>query len=69
MIKDYKIILMNFDGEIQCEYYSYVVPAVNDTILMDDDQSFIIQARHFSTNHQKVVLLGEIEKSETVEEN
>lgn len=55
---------MDYDGEILQEYYTYIVPAVNDTVLLDDDKSFIVQARHFSTNHLKVVLLGELEKVE-----
>ena len=60
-MQDYKIILMDHDGETISEYYSYVVPAVNDAILLDED-SFIIQARHFSINNFKVVLLGEMDK-------
>jgi hypothetical protein len=66
MIKEYKIILMDYDGEMLSEYYSYIVPHVNDTILIDEDKTFTIQARHFSTNHFKVVLLGELEKQEVV---
>jgi len=69
MIKDYKIIIMDYDGEILQEYYTYIVPAVNDTVLLDDDKSFIVQARHFSTNHLKVVLLGELEKVEEEKNN
>jgi hypothetical protein len=70
MIQDYyKIILMDFDGELLSEYYSYIVPAVNDTILIEDEKSFAVQARHFSTNHLKVVLLGEMEKPDVEEKN
>lgn len=65
MIGDYKIILMDYDGNTMTKYSSHIIPAVNDTILIDDDwnKSFIVRARHFSTNHLKVVLLGEIEES------
>jgi len=70
MIKDYKIILMDYDGNILVEYASYVIPAVNDTILYDKDElkHFIVHARHFSVDHLKVVLLGEVEE-ETKEED
>ena len=67
ILRNYKIILMDFDGKILCEYESYIVPSVNDTILIDDDESFIVHARHFSTNHIKAVLLGEIDKGEIEE--
>ena len=62
MIVEYKIILMDYDGNIISEYNSYIIPGINDTILVDDEKSFIVQARHFSTNHLKVVLLGEYEE-------
>jgi len=63
MLKEHKIILMLYDGEIIKEYSSYVIPAVNDTVLIDDGiKGFVIHARHFSVNHTKVVLLGEMEE-------
>lgn len=63
---EYKIILMNFDGDIIQEYGSYIVPSTGDTILLDDEKSFIVNNRHFSVNHFKVVLLGELEKEEEI---
>lgn len=63
MIQEHKIILMDYEGEVLFEYYSYVIPTMNDTILIDEgEKSFIVNARHFSANHNKVVLLGEIDK-------
>ena len=64
MIKDYKVISMDYDGETLQEYYTYIVPAVNDTVILDDYKSFIVQARYFSINHLKVILLGELDKVE-----
>jgi hypothetical protein len=60
--EDYKIMLMNYDGDIIQEYESYIIPAAGDTILLDDDKSFLVNARHFSINHFKVVLLGDLEE-------
>ena len=69
MIHDFKIILMDFNGELLYEYFSPIVPAVDDTILIDDERSFVVSARHFSTMNFKVVLLGDIDHAEaTVEE-
>jgi hypothetical protein len=67
MIPEYKIILMSYDGELLFEYYSYIIPTIDDTILIDEEKSFTVQARHFSTNHFKVVLLGDLEKQENEE--
>ena len=64
MTNYFKIILMDYNGEILYEYSSSIVPTVDDTILFDDDKSFIVSARHFSTSHFKVVLLGEIDHPE-----
>lgn len=62
-MQEYKIILMDYDGETLLEYYSYIIPAVNDIILIEEG-SFIVQARHFSITN-RVVLLGEMEKPES----
>jgi hypothetical protein len=64
MIGDYRVILMDYDGNIIDEYNAHIIPAVNDTILLDEEKVFVVQARHFSINHYKVVLLGELEKEE-----
>ncbi len=68
MIGDYKIILMDYEGNIIQEYAAHFIPAVNDTILLDDEKTYLVQARHFSVNHYKVVLLGELESEEIKEE-
>ena len=68
MTHDFKIILMDYEGELLSEYYSPVIPDVDDTILIDDEKSFIVSARHFSTNHFKVVLLGNIDHTDAVVE-
>lgn len=65
MLHEHKLILMDYDGEILNEYHSYIIPNVNDSVLIEEDnKTFIVQARHFSTNQFKVVLLGELEKEE-----
>lgn len=64
MNKDYKIILMDLDGNTQSEYFSHVIPAVNDTVILDENNSFIVQARHFTVTNSKVLLLGELDIQE-----
>ena len=74
--KSYQIILMSYpDGEWIHEYYSYIVPMVNDVIIDDTDEihsSYIAVERHFSIRSQKVILLVEkiddvVETTRTIE--
>lgn len=61
MNKDYKIILMDLEGNTHTEYFSPIIPSVNDTIVLDEDNNFIVQSRHFSILNLKVLLLGELD--------
>ena len=63
-MKEYRIILMDYEGNVIYEYYSYIIPTLNDTIMIDDEKQFIVEKRHFTTNSLKVVLLGSIEEDE-----
>lgn len=64
--KSYQIILLNYpEGEWINNYYSTIVPMVNDVIIDDDietDQEkidYLVIERHFSIKNEKVILLVE----------
>jgi len=67
--KSYQIILMTYpEGEWIHEYYSYIVPMVNDVIIDDTEDihtNYLVVERHFSIRSQKVVIL--VEKIEDIE--
>ena len=56
--KPYHIILLNYpDGEWVTDYYSTIIPMVNDTIV--DESEFKVIERSFSIRNDKVILLVE----------
>jgi hypothetical protein len=64
--KSYQIILLNYpEGEWINDYYSTIIPMVNDVIIDDDIEieqekiEYLVIERHFSIRNQKVVLLVE----------
>jgi len=61
--KSYQIILLNYpEGEWINDYYSTIIPMVNDVIIDDDleqEKEYLVIERHFSIRNQKVVLLVE----------
>ena len=64
--KSYQIILLSYpEGDWINDYYSTIIPMVND-VIVDDSHTpeetsveYIIIERHFSIKNQKVVLLVE----------
>ncbi len=68
--KSYEIMLMSSpDGERITEYYSTIIPMVNDIITNDqdddeDEQDYLVIERHFSIRNQRVVLLVKIMDNE-----
>ena len=64
--KSYQIILLSYpEGDRITDYYSTIVPMVNDAIIDDSHTpeepaiDYMIIERHFSIKSQKVVLLVE----------
>lgn len=63
--KSYQIILLSYpEGDWIHDYYSTIIPMVNDVITDDDNidninLSYLVVERHFSIKNQKVVLLVE----------
>jgi hypothetical protein len=61
--KSYEIMLMSSpEGDRITEYYSTIVPMVNDIITNDqdddeDEQDYLVIERHFSVRNQRVILL------------
>jgi hypothetical protein len=62
--KTYQIILLSYpDGERLTDYYSTIVPMVNDCVIDDDEDpnvEYQVIERHFSIRNEKVVLLVEL---------
>ena len=56
---------MDYDGIMLSEYISNFLPAVNDTVLLENNSVFVVQSRHFSTSNSSVLLLGEIETTDS----
>lgn len=62
--KSYQIILMSYpEGDLITDYYSTIIPMVNDVIIDDscEDESveYLVVERHFLITNSKVVLLVE----------
>jgi len=64
--KSYQIILLSYpEGDRITDYYSTIVPMVNDAIIDDshtpeeEATQYMIIERHFSIRNQKVILLVE----------
>ena len=58
---------MNHGGDILHEYNSYFIPSKGDTILIEDEIHFLVDERYFTSSHNRVVLIGEIEESKNIE--
>ena len=64
--KSYQIILLSYpEGEWINDYYSTIVPMVNDVVIDDDVDTqqekidYLVIERHFSIKNEKVILLVE----------
>jgi hypothetical protein len=65
--KNYEIMLLGPEGERILEYFSTIIPMVNDMIIddQDDDEGkvhteYLVIERHFSVSNHRVVLLVKI---------
>jgi hypothetical protein len=67
--KQYQIILLTYpEGETITDYYSTIIPMVNDVIIDDYEEEpteYLVVERHFSMHSQKVILL--VEKIKEIE--